>query len=56
LLISNFTAGFGNQMFTYAITRAVAEQNNYRWGFNPIPEYDNGRYFGISPFNFMDMD
>jgi hypothetical protein len=43
-------------MFTYAITRAVAEKNNYQWGFNPIPEYDNGRYNGIAQFDFMEID
>ncbi len=42
---------------TYAITRAVAEYNDYEFGFNPIPEYDMPHdYKSVSPFNFLDMD
>ena len=56
MIISSFTAGFGNQMFVYAITRAVAEKNGYEWGFNPIPEYDNAGYNGVPQFSFMNID
>lgn len=41
-------------MWIYAITRAVAEQNDYEWGFNPAPEFD---YYNRSPqMDFMDID
>ena len=57
MITSSFCAGAGNQMATYAITRAVAEHNGYDWGFNPIPEYDMPHdYKGISPLNFLDIN
>jgi len=41
-------------MWIYAITRAVAEHKGYKWGFNPVPEYD---YFNGAPqMDFMDID
>lgn len=57
MITSSFTAGAGNQMFCYAITRAVAEHNGYEFGFNPIPEYDMPHdYQGVSPLNFFDIN
>lgn len=40
MIISNFSGNLGNHMFIYALTRTVAELNNYAWGFNRIPEFD----------------
>lgn len=57
MLISNFTAGFGNQMAVYAITRAISERNGYEWGFNPVPEYDMPHnYQSVPQFDFLDID
>lgn len=56
MITAGLKSGFGNQMWTYAITRAVAEINHYEWGFNPIPEYDYHNYNGVSQFDFMKID
>lgn len=54
MITSNFTGNLGNHMWIYAITRAVAERNGYKWGFNPMPEFD---YFnGVPQLEFMDID
>ena len=54
MLTSNFTGNLGNHMFIYALTRTVAEYNNYDWGFNPRPEYDY--YHGKPQMDFLDID
>ena len=57
MITTSFTAGMGNQLFAYAITRTIAEKLGYEWGFNPIPEYDMPHnYKGISPLNFLDIN
>ena len=57
MITCDLKAGFGNQQFSYAITRAVAEYNGYEWGFNPIPEYDMPHnYQGVPQFDFFDID
>lgn len=54
MITSNFTGNLGNHMWIYAITRAVAEKNGYKWGFNPVTEYDY--YNGVPQIEFMDID
>jgi len=54
MITSNFTGNCGNHMFIYALTRAVAEKNNYDWGFNPEPEYDY--YSGKPQMDFLDIN
>jgi len=54
MITSSLTGNLGNHMWIYAITRAIAESNDYKWGFNPTPEYD---YYGGQPqMGFMDID
>ena len=40
MIISNFSGNLGNHLFSYALTRTIAEHNNYEWGFNRVPEFD----------------
>jgi hypothetical protein len=56
MITSGLKSGCGNQLFSYVITRAVAEHNNYEYGFNPIPEYDFHGYEGISPLSFLNLN
>ena len=56
MITSGLKSGLGNQIFSYVITRAVAEHNNYKFGFNPIPEYDYHGYEGVSPLGFFDLN
>jgi hypothetical protein len=41
-------------MFSYAITRTVAEKNGYEFGFNPHPEFDY--HNGLSQLDFLSLD
>jgi hypothetical protein len=54
MITSSLTGNLGNHMWIYAITRAVAEHNNYEWGFNPSPEFDYLN--GYPQMSFMDID
>ena len=54
MITSNFTGNLGNHMFIYALTRTVAEHNNYDWGFNPSPEFDY--HNGQPQMDFLDID
>ena len=54
MITSTFTGNLGNHMWIYAVTRAVAEKAGYKWGFNPVPQYD---YFAGRPqMSFMEID
>lgn len=54
MITSNLTGNFGNHMFIYSLTRTVAEFKGFKWGFNPITEYD---YYGGTPqINFLEVD
>lgn len=54
MITSPITGNLGNHLFQYAITRAVAEENGYGWGFNPKPEFDY--YHGVPQMDFMNID
>ena len=56
MITSGLKSGMGNLLFSYVITRAVAEKNGYEFGFNPIPEYDYHGYEGTSPLSFLNLD
>ena len=54
MITSTMTGNLGNNMFIYALTRTVAERNNYKWGFNPVVEFD---YHGGKPqMDFLQID
>lgn len=44
-IVTNFSGNLGNHIFSYILTRTVAEKLNFKFGFNPIPEFDylNGK-------------
>lgn len=54
MITADFTGNLGNHLFQYAVTRTVAEHNNYEWGFNPTPS--NDYYNGMEQMSFMNID
>ena len=54
MLTCDLTGNIGNQMWEYAVTRSVAENNGYEWGFNRTPS--NDYYNGLEQMNFMQID
>lgn len=54
MITSPLTGNLGNHLFQYAITRVVAEERGFKWGFNPIPEYDY--HHGSPQMDFLNVD
>lgn len=54
MITSPLTGNLGNHMFSYAVTRCVAKENGYDYGFNSHPEYDY--HNGKPQMDFMDID
>lgn len=43
MLSTSLSGNLGDNLIRYAICRSVAEKNNYKYGINPIVNYD---YYG----------
>ena len=54
MISADLTGNLGNFMHQYAVTRMVAEHNNYEWGFNPI--VSNDYHQGKPQMDFMQID
>ena len=54
MITCNFSGNFGNALIQYAITRTVAHENNYLFGFNPRFNYDY--HNGYNQLDFLDLD
>lgn len=54
MITSDFTGNFGNHIWQYAVTRAIAKKKNLEWGFT---RYIYGDYFGgKDQMDFLDLD
>lgn len=54
MITSDFTGNFGNHIWQYAVTRAVAELKGYDWGFT---NHIYGDYYGGKhQMDFLDLD
>lgn len=54
MITSDFTGNFGNHLFQYVVTRAIAYKKNLDWGFT---NYIYGDYYGgKSQMDFLNLD
>jgi hypothetical protein len=54
MLVTSLTGNIGDHLTRYALCRAVAEKNGYKWGINKVTSHDY--YSGKEQMFFLDID